>query len=376
MELGAVSTSGSGGITPAGTGQATRIGYFTAATTLGGAIINVSNPTTANPGLFNETALGTGSTGFSGGTSNALGNNLICYGEGHATKAGDLELRDGTTIFFNYDKSVPKIIIGAPTTAGETRLNTAHVEAVNASSTAAMFYYRSVDTGIQVFSGGLDLGSGYLRCYGETHATLPGQVEIGSGLGANILLTGNQLIATHPTATNEFAISHNTATGSIRLYGGSTSSASSLQLYAQTHGTLPQRAYFRGTTRLHFVHPTSTTEFIVMNESADGALGIYGGSAGTGGTIKLFGITHGSLPAEIQLSNTAGVCMQITNAGRIHIGAPSGGQQHRWNGAEGTPGAVVLTLANGPTGTTGNPAKYIKLTINDNTAYVIPAWAA
>lgn len=344
MLLGGANIGGSGGSGTISSGSATQVAYYSAATTLSGAVINIGSPTTANPIVFNETVAANGSISFYGGTS-GNGGGLILYGGSHAT-------------FPN-----------------EATLDVDSLRFIGSSGTSTVTLYRSVDTGVQVFTGGLDLGSGFVRCYGETHATFPGRVEIGSALSApDVVLTAAQLIATHATATSEFSITRNSATGSIAIYGGSSGSSANLTLYGQTHATLAQRIYFEG-TRMHFFHPTASAQFIMMNDSATGELGIYGGSSSAGGTILLYGQSHGSLPAEIHLVNTAGIGLQITNASRVHIGAAGSGQQHRLNIAEDTPGSDTLTLTNGPTGTAGNPAKYIIVTINNNTAYCIPAWA-
>lgn len=71
---------------------------------------------------------------LSGGTSAALGGNIQLYGETHASKAGDIELRDGTTIVFGYDKSATTLTLEAT-----KRLIVANATDITLSSTTNPF---------------------------------------------------------------------------------------------------------------------------------------------------------------------------------------------------------------------------------------------
>lgn len=66
--------------------------------------------------------------------------------------------------------------------------------------------------------------------------------------------------------------------------------------------------------------------------------------------------------------------LSINGSGLHTIGATGGTQRHRFNSGTATPAAVALTISNGPTGTSGNPAAWIQFNIN-GTNMVIPAWS-
>lgn len=65
--------------------------------------------------------------------------------------------------------------------------------------------------------------------------------------------------------------------------------------------------------------------------------------------------------------------LHITAAGLVTIGTGTS-NRNRINSSLATNGAVALTMLNGPTGTSGNPAVWMQININ-GTNYVIPAWS-
>lgn len=62
----------------------------------------------------------------------------------------------------------------------------------------------------------------------------------------------------------------------------------------------------------------------------------------------------------------------VDNAQQVVLGTGTGGT-HRLNTALGTNGAGILTLTNGPSGTSGNPTGYIQININGTNRF-IPFW--
>lgn len=61
------------------------------------------------------------------------------------------------------------------------------------------------------------------------------------------------------------------------------------------------------------------------------------------------------------------------SSGAVQIGPTSGTPTHVLNSATAAPAAGALTLTNGPTGKSGNPAGYLSISINGSTR-VIPFW--
>lgn len=121
---------------------------------------------------------------------------------------------------------------------------------------------------------------------------------------------------------------------------------------------------------------TSHSKFRIQNG------GTSGGNAEisyvTGATEWLEGVDNSdSQSYKIQAGGDSGfagtIVLKITTAGVFTIGTGTTAR-HRINGGLATNGAQVLTMTNGPTGTSGNPAVYLQVNIN-GTNYVIPAWA-
>lgn len=282
---------GGGGGTVTGTGSATQMAYWSGASAISGGNISYGASAT-DPYLYRQGDTD-GSLLISGGSSNALGGLLTLYGESHATR---------------------------PSWA---RLTMAELEIVSPAATDLPFIFRNVDDGGLVVSGGQDLGSGFIRLYGETHATLAGRVEIGSTVaGSRIYQSTEGVVQSHPTATSEFTTVRNSTTGSAGYYGGSGSNNAYMLLYGSAHATLAQRIYFGG-TRMHFVHVTATSQFILMNDSSTGSLGIYGGGSASAGWIELFGASHGTDASRIKLQNGTGVSFEVSSAGQCAVGGTS-----------------------------------------------------
>ncbi len=86
-----------------------------------------------------------------------------------------------------------------------------------------------------------------------------------------------------------------------------------------------------------------------------------------------FGDNGTSAVDLINLQSNATTAFSVTDAGIVKLGATSATPQHIVNSATGTTGTDILTLTNGVAGTAGNPAGYLKFTINGSTRY-IPFW--
>lgn len=131
------------------------------------------------------------------------------------------------------------------------------------------------------------------------------------------------------------------------------------------------------------VRGTATTDTTDFSGSYAGVAGLVGVISGTSNTTL-----HDYLPAvkaAIVADNLASTASQIialdngvvdfevADGGIITLGAASTTPQHIINTATGTTGTDILTMTNGVAGTAGNPAGYLKATINGATRY-IPFW--
>jgi hypothetical protein len=111
------------------------------------------------------------------------------------------------------------------------------------------------------------------------------------------------------------------------------------------------------------------------SSTADQYLQLFeGGASATGWCIGRDDSDSGALAVSLGAALGTSNFLKITTAGLVSIGASGGGQRHALNIGAATNGAVALTMLNGPTGTSGNPAKWITITI-DGTNHVIPAWS-
>lgn len=75
----------------------------------------------------------------------------------------------------------------------------------------------------------------------------------------------------------------------------------------------------------------------------------------------------------IVLQDNGTSMFEVQDGGIVKLGATSTTPKHILNTDSGTPASDVLTLTNGPSGLAGNPAVYIKITVNGTDRY-IPAW--
>lgn len=168
------------------------------------------------------------------------------------------------------------------------------------------------------------------------------------------------------------------------LFGDSTTDASS----STTGGTI--LAGGLGVAKKLFVGTTFTTPAQFINSAAGVSSFItYQINSVSKALIGVEGannnIITGGLTNDLAVSsNVANINFSIDNGGAIHgqcakttgawtLGASSTTPTHRLNTATAATAAGVLTLTNGPTGKTGNPAGYLSLSINGSTQ-VIPYW--
>lgn len=91
------------------------------------------------------------------------------------------------------------------------------------------------------------------------------------------------------------------------------------------------------------------------------------------GTNLTDALPNASAAGLFDNGNTTGDIINLQDASTEVFKIADGGVMH-WGTTEAATGAVALTLLNGPTAASGNPAKYF-VVVDGGTSYVIPAWA-
>lgn len=320
---------------------------------------------------------------------------------------------------------------------GTTFLTTLDMRMNSANTAAAQGIIRNaIDTGSMQFLGGSNTNSGYVTCYGNSHATKPNWVEIGtlsnpyfqlrSSAGIRFLLNFEiQAGAANATiqdtngdiGTNaQPAVYFKDNTGTIGLVGWNSSTSYDLtfrnfssvgsfawMIAATTVGAIDQNGKWfigaSGGTSFHAVRgrglditysTVGTTAYVsLVHSGASGASGaqfyaqVTGGSSGdpalalsvASATDWILGIDNSASDAFVISKSTSlgsNNYFQISTAGVVTIGTGTA-TTHVINTQLATAGSDALTLGNGPTGKAGDPAVYIQINVN-GTNRVVPAW--
>jgi hypothetical protein len=234
------------------------------------------------------------------------------------------------------------------------------------------------------------------------------------GLGSNAGITFNpstQILSLKPVGANQDAL-RITNSAATRTWAWGPTAASDVGFYfaqgATTYdvwyqgwhsfgltGTTPVITWdFNGTATstaptTDIVRNSGTYNLpVVLSRNLSTTVNTYSGFAMAGGSsgnnfisCQLLAIhtnnTSGSEASNFNLNlrNGASIATQlaITAAGAFTIGATGSTNTHSLNTATSTVGSGALTLSNGPSGKSGNPAGYISININGS-ARVIPYW--
>jgi hypothetical protein len=172
-----------------GSGSANQVAVFSSAQVIGGSsgltydgttlqvactTINLAPGSGANVAIKHNSS--DGSVQVSGGSTGSLGANIIVYGQSHATKAGDTEIRNDTTNIFSYDASATDLIV---TNGVDFCMGNGIIRA-NASA------------GLIGVSGGTSQnGGGNIIGYASDHASKANRLELRSGSDNGIVINGN-----------------------------------------------------------------------------------------------------------------------------------------------------------------------------------------
>jgi trimeric autotransporter adhesin len=329
------------------------------------AVAMSSGATISNTGavtLGNTAVTGQALTGLAGGTTAIAAADTILQAMGKAVASSATSTTDNYLV--RFDGTSGKLI--QPPT-GAVTLSDANVIDVTASGAFSM----GTNTGL-VMSSSVPA----IRNAGTVTATFGSQNPIFTGGSAQLELGNSNSGATSiiqvPSSTSGTVASSLRiqvgagggsgagSGGNLDLWGGGTSSSSTSSLpgIATVRGGFNSHASKAATGGISTLLGGPVTN--AGNSSAGGNAVVEGGAAagsGAGGNAVIQGGTSGS-----------------GSAGVVQIGRSSTTNKNILNNATAATGAVSLTMTNGPTGTTGNPGIYIRLTIN-GTDYVIPGWA-
>lgn len=326
----------------------------------------------------------------SGGTGNGVGGNLVMYGEGHATKAGDIELRTNTSIRMHWDDSVNLWDFRGNNVTGINQLTIGDEVRVPNGTPSDPSYTFSSDSNTGMYLPGGDL-------LGFT---------AGGGERFRVTITGVRTLANGSAATPAYTFNNDPDTGTFLVtagvFGITTGGVQRAQFsstgLALVNGSAGQPAYnftsdpntgmyrvgadtvgltCNGTVTLT-VAPTfirSAAQFQGIDGSAtgaayafssDGDTGAYLVSAGvygitTGGTLQMSIsgnavdlidndlITSGDLEAGNATFagdvSIGGVTPAFSSGSGLHINAPSVSRLHLTTDLTGTTGADGFDIA-------------------------------
>ena len=189
-------------------------------------------------------------------TTKDLGGNVAFYGAAHATKAGDIELRNTTTVKLGYDLSALKWVF-----ADDVHFSVANPELLGGDTDGALF----------VSSGATAILGGNVVLYGDTHATKAGDIELRNDatIKLNYDLSATKWVFAddvHFSVANPELLGGDTD-GAL-LIGPSTTSAlgGNVVLYGDTHATKAGDIELRNTAATVMNYDHSLTKFTFNEE--------------------------------------------------------------------------------------------------------------
>jgi hypothetical protein len=227
-----------------------------------------------------------------------------------------------------------------------------------------------ITDGIHVFIGGGGTGdASRLAIYGHDHATKADVTEF---------------------------YSYNTLTGSVSAAGGWTLGESGGSAVHRVHGVLgigsaagstanvlnvrrDQNSATRGLLVNYDTGASAYSRFTVSSDAGDVNLDAYSVAGGAVAGLAVDAAFTGGLDIsmggarEIRLKTNSTTGLSVSGAQLVTIGTGTA-TIHRLNSQLGTNGAGVATMTNGPAGTSGNPAVWIRINVN-GTDRAIPAWS-
>lgn len=150
----------------------------------------------------------------------------------------------------------------------------------------------------------------------------------------------------------------------------------------QVNGSLVTRRDFNGATLLQIRNDntgaSAAARLAITSDQGDFNIRANSGAGGDSVELTADSAFSGGLDLSILGSNTLrlrtnGVTgVSIDGNQKVTLGTGTS-TIHQINSGTATAGADVMTMTNGPTGSAGDPAVFLKLNIN-GTGYVIPAW--
>ncbi len=284
----------------------------------GNNLVGVGDITMSGDAIYRDIA--TGSFILTGGSTSSLGARTVMYGEGHATRANDLDFFSGATRTLAYDDSL--------NTWDFQGNNIIGVNTLTISDDAGIF--RSIDTGTLTLAGGNGSATGgYIALRGQNHATQANDIFL--GVGAAPKLHYDDSIGTWDfqnlalTEVGEIQLSgsriiRNGPSGVMQISGGSHQDAgTNFLLYGESHATNSNDFILRaGTSNVLFYDDSAgffsfqskdissvnslslNSDDGVFKSTTNSTLTIAGGSDGNlGGNVVFFGESHATQAKDI-----------------------------------------------------------------------------
>lgn len=242
----------------------------------------------------------TSAINISGGSTEALGANLVLYGENHSVAANDISFRSGSSTRLSWDNS----------------LNRWSFVGNDVIDIAAL--HRSVDNSSVTIAGGNGTTSGgRLVLYGQSNSTNGNDILFTVGTGTPVLHWDDSASAWDyktGTISGVYALTRGSTTGLTYLAGGSIlNRGGNIVLWAESHSTNANDILFRsGDTELlrwdddanywNFSAKQITGADLITRGSVSGFLEVSGGNAtsGSGANVLLHGPSYPSFANDIQ----------------------------------------------------------------------------
>lgn len=269
---------------------------------------------------------------------------------------------------FTFDSTTPKVVVGSTTISG-------------ASSTASQFVGQigveagaGTDTMVRIRGNSTTAGANQYGLYVDTFFS---SAATTSGRG---ITSVPQTVATSYTmgVMASFSASGSASPGSsVTRF---VNYLSDLQAPGDNNAVLADNTAFVGNW---FINSTTTRESLfsgTMNISVSSGANLALTKINNSPSIKFEGGASNDFYFELDGStalqikrNDGAVVFQTDQSSQVILGGSGLTPIHQINTAVGTPGTDVMTMTNGPAGSAGNPAGFLKLQVNGAT-YIFPYW--
>jgi hypothetical protein len=145
-------------------------------------VLTTSNMTVGNGADYGiQHSVNTNALALTGSTNANFGANIWFYGEGHATTANDFRIRSDTNNVIYYDDSGATITL-YPSKGAASQIFKNNITQLGPNTNANHVLARQATSGSLQIGGGSSGSTGsYLALYGNAHATLASDFQLGQG---------------------------------------------------------------------------------------------------------------------------------------------------------------------------------------------------